>query len=96
MSAMSTNKARAGERDTLRPEYRREDLGPGVRGKYHKRFVAGSNLVILEPDVARVFRTPESVNDALRSLIGVAERSTRKSARSVRTPGTRPTTAKSR
>lgn len=96
MSARSTSKPRSSGRDTLRTEYRREDLGPGVRGKYFKRFVAGSNLVILEPDVARVFPTAELVNDALRSLIGVAERSTRPAARSTRLSGTRSTSGKSR
>ena len=44
----------------------------GVRGKYAKRFRAGTNLVLLEPDVAKVFADDESVNDALRSLIKVA------------------------
>lgn len=82
MSAKSTSKA---DRDTLRAEYRREDLGVGVRGKYFARFQAGSNLVLLAPDVAEVFTTPQAVNDALRSLIGVAQRSTRATARAGRT-----------
>jgi hypothetical protein len=78
MNARSTSKARATDRDTLRAEYRREDLGPGVRGKYHDRFAAGTNIVLLAPDVARVFTTPESVNQALRGLIGVATKSVRR------------------
>lgn len=77
MSAKSTKKARTPTKDELRDEYRREDLGVGVRGKYLKRFVAGTNLVLLEPDVARVFTSEREVNDALRSLIGVANRSVR-------------------
>ena len=61
--------------DELRPEYRREDLGPGVRGKYLKSYRAGTNLVLLNPDAAKAFPTEESVNSALRSLIDVAHRS---------------------
>ncbi len=60
--------------DELRPEYRREDLGRGVRGKYLDAYRAGTNLVLLSPDVAKAFPTEEAVNDALRSLIDVAQR----------------------
>ncbi len=60
----------------LRGEYQREDLGSGVRGKYYQSFQSGTNLVLLSPDVARVFSTEESVNEALRSLIDVARKST--------------------
>lgn len=56
--------------DEIRPEYRREDLGPGVRGKYLDAYRRGTNLVLLSPDVAKAFPTDESVNTALRSLIG--------------------------
>ncbi len=66
------------DRDDLRPQYRREDLGPGVRGKHLDSYRKGTNLVLLSPDVARVFRTEEAVNNALRSLIEIAERSTGK------------------
>ena len=62
--------------DELRTEYRREDLGPGVRGKYFESYQEGTNLVLLSPDVARVFPTDEDVNEALRSLIKLAEKST--------------------
>ena len=55
--------------DELRPEYRRRDLGPGVRGKYFESFRSGTNLVLLEPDVARAFPTDEAVNNALRSFL---------------------------
>lgn len=61
--------------DELRLEYRREDLGPGVRGKYAEAYRSGTNLVLLSPDVAKVFPTEEAVNNALRSLIEVAKRS---------------------
>ena len=72
------------ENDELRPEYRREDLGPGVRGKYFEAYRAGTNLVLLSPDVAKVFTTEQAVNDALRSLIDVALRSVGPTKRSSR------------
>jgi hypothetical protein len=59
--------------DELRPEYKREDLGVGVRGKYFEEYRKGTNLVLLSPDVAKVFSTEEAVNEALRSLISLAE-----------------------
>jgi len=61
--------------EELRPEYRREDLGPGVRGKYFESYQKGTNLVLLSPDVAKAFPTEEAVNDALRSLIELAQKS---------------------
>ena len=76
--------------DELRPEYRREDLGPGVRGKYLEAYRAGTNLVLLSPDIAKVFSTEQAVNDALRSLIEVAQRSvgpTKRSRRSAKARG---------
>jgi len=44
------------------------DFSKGVRGKYARKYKAGANIVLLEPDVAKVFKTPRAVNDALRSL----------------------------
>ena len=67
--------------DELRPEYRREDLGQGVRGKYFDSYRKGSNLVLLSPDVAKVFPTEEAVNEALRSLIDLAQKSTGRARR---------------
>ena len=64
------------ESEELRPQYRREDLGQGVRGKYFEAYQKGTNLVLLSPDVAKVFSTEEAVNEALRSLISVAQKST--------------------
>ena len=58
----------------MRAEYRREDLGKGVRGKYFKAYSQGTNLVLLSPDVAEAFPTPESVNSALRELARIAQR----------------------
>ncbi len=74
------------ENDELRPEYHREDLGPGIRGKYLKAYRKGTNLVLLSPEVAKAFPTEQAVNDALRSLIEVAQRSVRPTKRSSRRP----------
>jgi len=65
----------------LRPEYRREDLGQGIRGKYFESYRKGSNLVLLSPDVAKVFPTEEAVNEVLRSLIDLAQKSTGRTKR---------------
>jgi hypothetical protein len=59
--------------DELREEYDFRSLQGGVRGKHHRRASAGTNLVLLDPDVAKAFPTPEAVNKALRMLAEVAE-----------------------
>ena len=64
-------KARTGE---MRPEYRRDELGPGVRGKYLDAYRSGTNLILLSPDVAKAFPTEDAVNEALRSFVRVAQR----------------------
>ena len=61
--------------DDLRPEYDLSRLKGGVRGKYYKRATAGTNLVLLEPDVVRAFPDSNSVNRALRLLQEVATKS---------------------
>lgn len=55
--------------EEMRPEY---DIRGGVRGKYYERYRQGTNVVLLEPDVAAVFHDSESVNRVLRMLIDVA------------------------
>ena len=64
-------KKRASERcDELRPEYDlRRLLKRGIGGKYAKRYHAGTNLVLLDPDVRKAFRDERSVNHALRLVI---------------------------
>jgi hypothetical protein len=47
----------------MRPEY---DLRGGVRGKYYERYQQGTNVVLLEPDLAKVFLDSDTVNKALR------------------------------
>jgi len=49
----------------MRKEY---DFSKGIRGKYTAKYRAGTNIVLLDPDVAKVFKTQRSVNLALRSL----------------------------
>lgn len=60
--------------DDMEAEY---DIRGGVRGKYYDRYQQGTNVVLLEPDVAAVFHDSESVNRALRVLIDVARTQTR-------------------
>ena len=71
--------------DNLRREYS-FDYSKGIRGKYYRRLMKeGSNIVKLEPDVAKVFRSSDAVNDALRSLLKVSESAQRYAVRSRRT-----------
>ena len=58
-----------GDRDTLRDEY---DFSGGVRGKHHEAYRQGTNVVLLERDVAQVFKDSEAVNQALRAIARVA------------------------
>lgn len=57
--------------DELRPEY---DFSGGVRGKHHAAYQAGTNVVLLEADVAQAFPDSASVNRALRLLLDVAKK----------------------
>jgi hypothetical protein len=69
--------------DELRQEYDLTRLKGGVRGKYYRQAVAGTNLVLLEPDVARTFPDSNSVNRALRLLQEVATKSSKRSRKSI-------------
>lgn len=60
--------------DDLRPEYDFSAMQGAVRGKYVEQYRAGTNLVLLEPDVAQAFPTDASVNEALRLLLQIAQR----------------------
>jgi len=68
----ATNKRK--KSDELRREYDLAKLSGGVRGKYFERYRAGTNLVLLSPDVAEYFPDGRSVNTALRSLIRASKR----------------------
>ncbi|MDL1959097.1 MAG: hypothetical protein LWX01_09395 [Deltaproteobacteria bacterium] len=63
------------KKDEIRSEYKREDLGVGVRGKYYEAYQESHNVVLLKPEVAKAFPTEEAVNEALMSLIRVAKTS---------------------
>jgi len=65
-------------RDDLRREHDLSKLKGGVRGKYVARYQAGTNLVLLSPDVAEYFPDEQSVNPALRTLIHTAKRPLRR------------------
>jgi hypothetical protein len=72
--------------DTMLPEY---DFSNAVRGKYYQRYQQGTNIVVLEPDVAAAFPDSDAVNEALRALLKIAERThvIGQAKRAVRQPG---------
>jgi hypothetical protein len=65
---MSESNTRPDDEEDMLPEY---DLTGGVRGKYTERYRQGTNVVLLDPDVAKVFTSSEAVNDALRELVRI-------------------------
>ena len=66
------------EAEEMLPEY---DFSGGVRGKYASRFAKDTIMVVLDPDVAKVFPDPNSVNKALRALGHIIHDRTRKTGR---------------
>jgi len=60
------------ETDEMLPEYDFKRMTGGVRGKYAAAYRRGTNLVRLDPDVAKAFTTDESVNEALRAVLRAA------------------------
>ena len=71
--------------DELRSEYKRSDFKTLVRGKYAARVNEASNIVVLEPQVARAFPNDKAVNTALRGLLRAKKESARPTTRSTRT-----------
>ncbi len=69
---------RFAEENTLRPEY---DFSKGVRGKHAAKYAEGTNVVVLEADVARDFRTAEEVNETLRAVSKMLQQYRRRSGR---------------
>lgn len=67
------------------PELTRDVLGKGVRGKYLKHFVHGSNVVVLQPEIQKAFPTSEAVNKALASMLAFAQETQGLSGRADRT-----------
>jgi hypothetical protein len=54
------------------PELKRDKLGAGIRGKYHKAYTEGSNVAVLRPEIHKAFPTSQAVNDALTSYLAFA------------------------
>ena len=77
-------KAKSEKNEWMRAEYRREDLGPLVRGKFVRRVAAASNVVVIDPAIAKVFPNEAAVNGALRGLVELAKASTRVTQRATR------------
>lgn len=71
--------------DELRPEYKRSDFATLVRGKYAARVSESSNVVVLEPRVARAFPNDRAVNKALLALLRDRKGSSRPATRSAQT-----------
>jgi len=72
-----------GDKDKeMRAEYNRESLKTGVRGKYYEEYNKSHNIVLLDPEVLKAFPTEEAVNEALLSLIKLANKSVSLSKRS--------------
>ena len=67
--------------DEMLPEY---DFSSGIRGRYAGRYAGGSNVVVLAPDVSKVFPDSDAVNSALRGLLRLANPPSRKRAHSKR------------
>ena len=72
--------------DEMRAEYSRADLGPLVRGKFAARYAKATNIVVIDPALTKAFPNNEAVNDALRSLLAVANAAAGMNSRSNRTP----------
>ena len=68
----------------LRRQYDLSKLKGGVRGKYYRRFSEGTNLVLLDPDIADAFPNAKAVNEALRVLVNVASTRVRHARRGKR------------
>lgn len=60
--------------DELRPDYDIVHMREGIRGKYVEQYRSGTNLVLLDPDVAQAFPNEAAVNEALRLLMQIAQR----------------------
>ena len=65
-----SQEVKPGEDEDMLPEY---DFSRGVRGKHHEDYKAGTNVIFLEPDLAKVFKDSDSVNRVLRLLLSLAK-----------------------
>jgi hypothetical protein len=77
-------------KDEMRPLYKRSDFPGGlVRGKYSKQLKESSNIIVLRPEVVKAFPNEDAVNNALLSLIDIAQKTTHPTSRSTGSPKTR-------
>ena len=86
MKKASTTKA-----DQDIPELKRDQLGVGVRGKYFKKMMQGSNVVVLQPEIQKAFPSSEAVNKALASMLAFSKETQDLTGRSKRTSRKRAT-----
>jgi hypothetical protein len=70
-SFMKKNTEHRGNGD-MRPEYDFASMKAGIRGKHYEQYRKGTNVVLIEPDVAAAFPTEDAVNEALRGILGTA------------------------
>ena len=66
----------SGDRDALRDEYPEDLIKSGVRGKYTKSYRAGTNIVLIDPDLHKLFPDSEAVNRALREYVSTKRTAT--------------------
>ena len=69
-------------KDEMRSEYRRSDFTKLERGKFYAEVAKGTAVALLDPAIAKAFPTSKAVNEALRSLLEIAERTSRRTTRS--------------
>lgn len=87
----TSRKAPKGAEPEMRPDY---DFAGAVRGKYYRRYVESTNVVVIDPDVHEKFKNSAAVNEALRTLIraagegrGLTKRRTRTRTKAARAGG---------
>jgi hypothetical protein len=80
-------KAKSSNSDDMRSEYRRSDFKKLERGKFYRKVMARSNVVVLKPEVAKAFPNSVIVNSTLSNLLELAKGSSRLRSRSTRTRG---------
>ena len=73
------------------PELKHDELGKGVRGKYLKHFLQGSNVVVLQPEIQKAFPNSAAVNKALASMLAFAQETQGLTGRASRTSRKRAT-----
>ena len=81
-------KTKKKKNDKLRDEYKLQDFPKGLtRGKYTERINKESNIVVIKPEVAKAFPNEEAVNNALESLINIAQKTTKNKRRTTHRRG---------